>query len=74
MLECLIQLYSFSTVDAPPLKDCSEVFRMGLESPGVYKLDPSGDRDAEKAVAFECEDGWTRILVRDQFPNGTVEV
>ena len=48
----------------PPLKDCSEVYRMGVKAPGWYNLDPSGNLN-NNDDEFYCEDGWTYILRRE---------
>ncbi len=51
------------------MKDCAEVWRYGLEAPGVYAIDPSGDYDVDKVKLVYCKNGWTYILQRGQHGN-----
>ena len=50
---------------APPLKDCSEVYRVGATSPGWYELDTTGSMSNADHDEVYCEDGWTHILRRN---------
>ena len=50
---------------APPLKDCSEVYRAGVRVPGWYQLDTGGGKSNTGDRDVYCEDGWTQILLRD---------
>ena len=52
----------------PTLTDCSEVFRMGFHLNGIYKIDPTGNKDDKLGVPVFCENGWTQILRR--MPDG----
>jgi hypothetical protein len=49
---------------APPVSDCSELYRLGYQLPGVYSIDPSGSRNISIAVEVYCQDGWTYLLRR----------
>ncbi len=49
---------------APPVSDCSELYRLGYRLSGVYVIDPSGSRDVSKSVEVYCQDGWTYLLRR----------
>ncbi|XP_059083504.1 uncharacterized protein LOC131880813 [Tigriopus californicus] len=48
----------------PPVKDCSEVYRLGFHQSGSFLIDPSGNRSPSKAVRVWCELGWTTMLIR----------
>ena len=50
---------------APPLKDCSEVYRSGATTPGWYHLDTAGNGFNSHRDEVYCEDGWTYILIRN---------
>ena len=50
---------------APPLKDCSEVYRAGATSPGWYQLDTTGNMRNTDQDEVYCEDGWTYVLIRN---------
>ena len=56
-------MFIYCSDQTPPLKDCSEVYRMGARAPGWYNLDPSGNMKNNDDV-FYCEDGWTYIMQR----------
>ena len=46
---------------AAPLKDCSQVWRSGFQTPGFYYIDPSGS-NTEYTKRVWCQDGWTYIF------------
>ena len=50
---------------APPLKDCSEVYRAGVTAYDFYQLDTSGGKGNTGDRDVRCWDGWTEILRRD---------
>ena len=56
---------NISSDAAPPLRDCSEVYRAGVRAPGWYQLDTSGSMNNTGDRDVYCEDGWTQILKRD---------
>lgn len=58
----------FLAAEVPPVSDCQHLVELGVEAPGEYFLDFTGDRDIKKAVRVWCEaDGWMRIGMRGQF-------
>ena len=56
-------MFIYCSDQTPPLKDCSEVYRMGARAPGWYNLDPSGNMKNNDDV-FYCKNGWTYIMQR----------
>ena len=66
-LYCISRSYTYKIpLDAaPPLKDCSEVYRAGVRAPGWYQLDTSGSKNNTGDRDVYCEDGWTQILRRN---------
>ena len=49
----------------PPVKDCSELYKIGKTAPGSYIIDPTGSRSATIKLEVYCEEnGWTNILLR----------
>ena len=59
---------------APPLKDCSEVYRAGVTAPDWYQLDTTGQNKTTDELEVYCEDGWTYILMRNTATNHNREV
>ena len=59
------KLNASSADKAPPLKDCSEVYRVGATTPGWYELDTTGSMSNTDQEEVYCEDGWTHILRRN---------
>ena len=45
-----------------PLKDCSEIWRSGQRYSGVFRIDPSGQRNPDQSMEVYCRDGWTYFL------------
>ena len=54
--------------DTPPVKDCSELKRLGITKQGYYYIDPSGERKNSDLALVYCDDGWTNVLERS--PDG----
>ena len=50
------------------MKDCSELYKMGIKTPGTYTVDPTGNRSNFTQALVNCdEDGWTNIMVRGDY-------
>ena len=54
------------------MRDCAETFQNGRKEPGVYLIDPSGQKKSSFGIRVYCENGWTYILKRGQHGNEKV--
>ena len=47
------------------MRDCSELWRLGLKAEGWYRVNPEGNRDEAKVLEVSCNrNGWTTIMDR----------
>ncbi len=53
----------------PPVTDCSELQRLGINTRGFYYIDPTGQRQNQGLALVYCQDGWTYVLKREKDPN-----
>ena len=53
------------SADTPPVRDCSELERLGITQNGYYYIDPSGTRQNANSILVYCDQGWTQVLKRE---------